>query len=132
MSKYRVVALLENNKETDFGFKGEFRTQTEVAKSWNWGGTELFTRIPCGNCGKKFSNKELISGNYNLWTDDSFSWIDKKFHCYWNRHLIKYRVPDEEQDCRKFKDGKQLVLKLAFIITDITHKICGQNIKNEF
>jgi hypothetical protein len=125
MNKYRIIALQEDNTITNFGFQGKYRTQKEGGVSWNWGGIELFTRIPCSNCQKKLSEKELKNGNYNLWTSDNFSWIDKKFACYWNRHLIKYQVPDKEQNCRQFKDGKQLVLKLAFIIIDITHKECN-------
>jgi hypothetical protein len=84
----------------------------------------LFERIPCSKCKQLFTEKELRDNNYYLWTDESFSWIDKKFNCYWNRHLINYQVADENNDCRNFKDGRHLVLKLAFIITDLTHKKC--------
>lgn len=120
----KLKSIDEKNKEIDFGFIGKYRCQSFTSPSWNFEGKELFEQIPCSNCEKKFTKKDLINNNYYLWTHEKFSWIDKKFNLYWDRHLINYQVIDEENKCRKFPDGKQLILKLSFIVTDITHKNC--------
>jgi hypothetical protein len=64
--KKRLLAINEQNEEVDFGFVGKYRTQTDVAVSWNYEGKKLFERIPCSKCKQLFTEKELRDNNYYL------------------------------------------------------------------
>lgn len=94
-----------------------------------YGGQILFLKIPCDNCGVKFTEQDLKNSNYDLWTNQTLSWIDKKTKLTWDRFKIKYQIPDqkdEKGECHNFRDSKQLILKVCFVVTKLTHKLCNE------
>lgn len=111
------------------------RARFDFEGGWNYWGEELFMRIPCGNCGNKFTKEDISNENYDIWVNRKLSWIDYEPNLWWDRGLIEYKVndltpakrkyePDSKNQHYDFADvrGKDLILKANFVITNLTHK----------